>query len=50
MINSKWHGENKMPKNPTLDQRIEWHTEHAKNCKCWPIPPKLQEEIDRRKN
>jgi hypothetical protein len=27
-----------MPKNPTDDQRIQWHIEHAKNCSCRPIP------------
>ncbi len=33
-INKQWHLENKMPKNPTLEQKIKWHTGHAKNCTC----------------
>lgn len=44
-INKQWHLANKMPKNPTLEQRIYWHTEHAKNCQCRPIPAKLAELI-----
>jgi hypothetical protein len=38
-----------MPKNPTLEQRIEWHLEHQKNCKCRPIPEKLLREIANKK-
>ncbi len=48
-INAKWHLENKMPKNPTLDERINWHIKHAKNCLCRPIPPKLQLIIDKQR-
>lgn len=48
-INREWHLNNKMPKNPTLEQRIQWHLEHEKNCKCRPIPEKLLEEIVKRK-
>lgn len=45
-INKEWHLSNKMPKNPTRDQRMLWHIEHAKYCKCRPITPKLQKELD----
>jgi len=47
-INREWHLANKMPKNPTLEQRIAWHKEHAKNCGCWPIPDKLFEEMKKK--
>lgn len=47
-INAAWHEKHRMPKNPTLDERIEWHIEHAKNCGCREIPKKLQEEIRKR--
>ena len=33
-INKEWHLRNKMPRNPTLEQRIAWDTAHLKNCKC----------------
>jgi hypothetical protein len=44
-INKEWHLKNKMPKNPTAEQRIKWHIAHAKNCSCRPIPEKLAQEI-----
>lgn len=48
MINGKWHKAHRMPKNATLDQRIKWHIEHAKNCGCREIPEKLLTEIEKR--
>jgi hypothetical protein len=37
-----------MPKNPTLEQRIEWHLAHATACDCRAIHGKILEEIKRR--
>lgn len=37
-----------MPKNPSMEQRIEWHLAHVQNCACRGIPPKLLEEIRKR--
>jgi predicted flap endonuclease-1-like 5' DNA nuclease len=36
-----------MPKNPTLEQRVQWHTEHAKNCSCRPFPENLLSKTKR---
>lgn len=47
-INKEWHEKNKMPKNPTFDQRVKWHLEHQKNCSCRKISEKLAEELTRR--
>lgn len=47
-INAEWHGKNKMPKNPTLDQRVEWHAAHAKHCTCRLPEGKILEEMKRR--
>jgi len=47
-INKVWHLSHIMPKNPTLDQRIEWHLEHARNCTCRPLGGKILEEIKKR--
>ncbi|MFA5025307.1 MAG: hypothetical protein WC503_02280 [Candidatus Shapirobacteria bacterium] len=47
-INAGWHLANKMPKNPTLNQRVEWHLEHSKNCNCRPLSGKILEEIIKR--
>jgi len=29
-INKEWHLKNKMPKNPTFEERINWHIAHSK--------------------
>jgi hypothetical protein len=47
-LNASWHLKNKMPKNASLDQRIEWHLAHAKNCSCRPLGGKILEEIKKR--
>jgi len=49
-LNKDWHLAHKMPKNPTLEQRIDWHKEHVKNCNCQDIPESLNGELSRRKN
>ena len=44
-INRTWHEQHRMPRQATLDERIRWHTEHAKECSCRPIPERLLAEI-----
>lgn len=46
--NKLWHEKNRMPKNPTLQQRIEWHLAHAKVCQCRPIPPSILQVVKER--
>jgi len=48
-INKEWHLKNKMPKNPTLNERINWHIEHAKHCSCREMPDSIKKEIAKRK-
>lgn len=48
-INAAWHLANKMPKNPTLDERVAWHVQHVKQCSCRPLHGKILEEIKKRK-
>ena len=48
-LNKEWHLAHSMPKNATIEQRIAWHLEHAKNCKCRDIPETLKEEMKKRK-
>lgn len=45
-INKEWHLANKMPKNPTFEQRMEWHINHLKDCNCYPMSEKLKREIE----
>ena len=47
-INKEWHLAHPMPKNPTFEQRAEWHLEHQRNCACRPIDRKLAEEMKAR--
>jgi len=47
-INKEWHLAHKMPENATLEQRIEWHLEHARHCTCRPLHGKILEEIKKR--
>ena len=47
-LNKEWHIAHRMPKNPSYEQRLEWHIEHAKHCQCREIPGKLRTEIKKR--
>lgn len=44
-LNKEWHLAHRMPKNPTLEQRIAWHIEHKRNCACREIPEKIMKAI-----
>jgi hypothetical protein len=35
---ARWHESHKLPKSPTLEQRILWHQGHQANCACRPVP------------
>jgi len=48
-INKEWHVKNKMPNNASLNQKIQWHADHARECGCRPIPPKIKEKMNERK-
>jgi hypothetical protein len=45
-INKEWHLKNKMPKNPSQKERMEWHIEHNKYCDCRKPTEKLLKEIE----
>jgi hypothetical protein len=48
-INREWHEQNRMPKNASLAQRVDWHIAHLKACSCrTDLPPKIREEIAKR--
>jgi hypothetical protein len=48
-INAAWHKAHRMPANANMEQRIQWHVEHARECGCREVPEKLMDEIKRRK-
>ena len=48
-INKKWHLKNPMPKKATINQRIQWHADHARECACRSIPEKIKARMLERK-
>lgn len=48
-INKVWHGQNRMPKNASDKERIQWHVDHARECGCRDIPPKIKTALAERK-
>ncbi len=49
IVNKDWHIKNKMPSNATMNQRIQWHADHARECGCAPIPPSIRLKMAERK-
>lgn len=47
-INAEWHSKHRMPEKPTLDQRVEWHFQHARHCGCRPLHGQILEEMKKR--
>jgi catechol 2,3-dioxygenase-like lactoylglutathione lyase family enzyme len=47
-LNARWHAEHRMPAGASLEQRIEWHTVHARQGGCRDMPPRIRAEIARR--
>ena len=47
-INAAWHKTHRMPKNATLQQRIDWHVAHQKHCACREMPKTVREAMERR--
>ena len=48
-LNREWHEANRMPKCPTIEQRIAWHLAHVKACACRPIPASVLQAIAAKK-
>ena len=48
-INREWHSKYKMPPKATLNQRIQWHVDHARECACRPIPTNLLKLLKERR-
>ena len=46
--NTEWHLKHQLPKNPTLDQRVTWHMEHARRCPCPSQNQDILEELKKR--
>ena len=48
VINQEWHLAHKMPRNATLEQRLEWHVMHSANCGCRDMPDTIRRELEAR--
>lgn len=40
-INKEWHFRHPMPDHPSPGERAEWHYEHALNCGCRAVTPRI---------
>ncbi len=47
-MNADWHRDHVLGSHATMDERVEWHIEHARECGCRPIPASVNAEIERR--
>ena len=45
-VNAEWHKKHKMPANPTLEERINWHKAHEEHCNCREMPENIKELIN----
>lgn len=48
-LNAEWHKQHRMPKNPSLAERIKWHEEHRKHCACRDVPDSLKPYLNKPK-
>lgn len=48
-VNENWHKNNPIPQKVTINQRIQWHVDHQRECGCRPIPPLIQTKMLERK-
>ena len=46
-MNKDWHTKNRMPKNVRLAQRVCWHEEHVRVCRCRPVPARVRAAIEK---
>jgi len=45
--NRQWHEANRMPRNATLSQRVDWHLTHAAACTCREMPASIKATLKR---
>ncbi len=44
-VNAEWHAAHLMPGNPSKEERVRWHYEHAEACGCRPVPEGLSDDV-----
>jgi hypothetical protein len=46
--NTEWHAKHALPQNPTLDERVNWHMDHARRCPCLSNDEDILPELQKR--
>lgn len=47
-VNISWHKKNPIPKG-MIEDKIQWHVNHARECGCRPIPDSIKQKLSQRK-
>lgn len=47
-LNREWHATHKLPRNATLEERLNWHVLHAEHCRCREMPDAIRRELEAR--
>lgn len=47
-LNAEWHRAHVLGSHASLDERVDWHREHAVQCGCREMPASIRTEIERR--
>jgi hypothetical protein len=47
-LNRAWHAEHRLPRDATLEERLDWHLAHAAACGCRDMPPSIRKELEAR--
>jgi hypothetical protein len=47
-LDAVWHRANRMPRNATVEQRIDWHVAHARVCGCREMPASVRKMCEER--
>jgi hypothetical protein len=48
ILNRQWHLAHRLPRQASLEQRLEWHLLHAANCTCRDMPENIRRELEAR--
>ena len=47
-LNREWHLAHRLPRNASLEERLNWHMLHAENCQCREMPDTIRRELEAR--
>lgn len=47
-MNVEWHTRNRLCRNASLEQRVQWHLAHVEACDCRGLPAGIVAELEGR--